>query len=127
MNQSLPFLPAFNAHRVERYFCNDAEAIKEMFKVTSDNLCHDLDRLNKAFQDNDITGIQTIIHTIMPIFNIIGLPAVEKEINNFHCLCIQADSAESLTIAFCVLWPKLESARDLINNQCLLFEAQPVF
>jgi hypothetical protein len=126
MNQSLPFLPAFNAPRVERYFCNDAEAIKEMFKVTSDNLCHDLNRLNSAFQENDITGIQTVIHTIMPIFNIIGLPAVEKEINNFHHLCMQADSAKGLTIAFCVLWPKLEGARVLIDKQCSLFEAQPV-
>jgi hypothetical protein len=126
MNQSLPFLPAFNAPRVERYFCNDADSIKEMFKVTSDNLCHDLNKLNRAFQDNDITGIQAVIHTIMPIFNIIGLPAVEKEINSFHNLCIQTDSAESLTPAFSALWPKLESARVLIDKQCSLFETQPV-
>jgi hypothetical protein len=124
MNQPLPFLPAFNAPRVQRYFCNDFEAIKEMFKVTSDNLGYDLDRLAAAIHDNDIAGVQNAAHTILPIFNIIGLPAVEREVTGFHNLCIKAASTENLKEAFARLWPQLENARKLINEQCLLFEMQ---
>jgi HPt (histidine-containing phosphotransfer) domain-containing protein len=124
MNQSLPFLPAFNAARVEKYFCNDFEAIKEMFKVTNDNLDNDLDMLFTAIHENDITGVQNVAHTILPIFNIIGLPAAERAVIHFHDVCMKTASTESLKEAFSSLWPQLENARELINEQCALFEMQ---
>jgi hypothetical protein len=126
MAQSLTFLPSFNAQRVERYFCNDPEAIREMFKVTAAHLGHDLDKLFTAMQQNDITGIQTATHTILPIFNIIGLPSIEKEVISFHAMCIKADSAETLKIAFTALWPQLENAKKMIVEQSLLFENQAI-
>jgi hypothetical protein len=124
MQEQLPFLPAFNAQRVQRYFCNDFEAIKEIFKVTNDNLGNDLDRLFTAIQEKDIDGAQDAVHTILPIFNIIGLASAERAVIQFHDICMKTVSPASLKEAFSNLWPHLESARKLIAEQCTLFEMQ---
>jgi hypothetical protein len=124
MTQTEIFLPAFDADRIEAYFFHDFDAIKEIFKITNDNLGYDLDKLPKAFEENDITQVQYVLHTIRPLFNFIGLPAVEQEINEFYNRSMKTTSVENLKTYFAIVWPKLLNAQKLIEEQHFLFEVK---
>jgi hypothetical protein len=122
MTQTEIFLPAFDASRIEAYFFHDFDAIKEIFKITNDNLGFDLNKLPKAFEEDDIIQVQYVLHTIRPLFNFIGLPAIEQEIDIFYIRSMKTASVESLKTDFDILWPKLKYAQKLIEKQHYLFE-----
>jgi hypothetical protein len=124
MTQTEIFLPAFDASRIEAYFFHDFDAIKEIFKITNDNLGDDLDKLPRAFEENDINQVQYVLHTIRPLFNFIGLPAIEQEIDVFYTRSMKTTSVENLKTDFDKLWPKLMNAQKLIEEQHYLFEIQ---
>jgi hypothetical protein len=124
MSQTGIFLPAFDASRIEAYFFHDFDAIKEIFKITNDNLGYDLEKLPRAFEEDDITQVQYVLHTIRPLFNFIGLPVIEQEIDTFYTRSMKETSTESLKNGFDMLWPKLQNAQKLIEEQHYLFEIQ---
>jgi hypothetical protein len=124
MTQTEIFLPAFDASRIEAYFFHDFDAIKEIFKITNDNLGFDLCKLPKAFEEDDVIQVQYVLHTIRPLFNFIGLPAIEQEIDIFYTRSMKTKSVENLKADFDILWPKLQHAQKLIEKQHCLFEIQ---
>jgi hypothetical protein len=124
MNQTVELLPDFDAARIERYFQSDLDIIKEIFKVTSDNLGSDLEKLENGYKTKNFNDVKEAIHTVMPIFNILGLPDVEKTINNFNELCGKSTTVDELENDFENLWHQLTNAFNLINKQSSLFELQ---
>ncbi len=122
MTQTDIFLPAFDARRIEAYFFNDFDAIRQIFKITNDYLSDDLEKIPKAFEDNDIAQLQHVLHSIKPMFNFMGLPVIEKEINEFYNRSMKATSVENLKPDFALVWPKLMNAQKLIEEQHYLFE-----
>jgi hypothetical protein len=124
MTRTITFLPAFNDVQIRNYFFNDDEAIREIFKVTSDNLGLDLKKLLKAIEENNITELQHVLHSIKPVFNFIGLPALEEEVFTLYKLSMQARHIENIKTAYIQLWPKLVDAKKQIEAQHKLFEMQ---
>jgi hypothetical protein len=119
------FLPAFDAHRIESYFFDDFDAIKEIFKVTHENIGYDLKKIAEAFTENDVEQLEHTLHDIKPLFNFIGLPEVERLINELYSLSLKAASTESLKDAHAIIWPALLDAQKLIEAQHHLFEVIP--
>jgi HPt (histidine-containing phosphotransfer) domain-containing protein len=124
MTHSITFLPGFNASQIEKYFFNDADAIKEIFKITNDNLTNDLNRIAIAIEENDITELQRVLHSIKPVFNFIGLPVLEAEILGFYKLSLQATTIANIKHIYSKVWPELLNANKLIAAQHQLFETQ---
>jgi hypothetical protein len=124
MTQTEIFLPAFDAPRIEAYFFNDFDAIREIFKITNDNIGEDLNKIPKAFAENDISELQHVLHSIKPLFNFIGLPVLEEEINDFYNRSMKTTSVEHLKGDFDMVWPKLLNAQKLIEEQHYIFEIQ---
>jgi hypothetical protein len=124
MTQTEVFLPAFDASRIEAYFFHDFDAIKEIFKITNDYLGEDLNKIPRAFAENDIDQLQHVLHSIKPLFNFIGLPLIEQEVNDFYNRSMQTTSVESLQADYTALWPKLLNAQKLIEQQHYLFQIQ---
>jgi hypothetical protein len=124
MNQTVELLPDFDAARIERYFQSDFDIIKEIFKVTSENLGSDLEKLENGYNTKNFDDVKEAIHTVMPIFNILGLPEVEKTINHFNELCCKSSSVDELDNDFENLWHQLTNAFNLIIEQNNLFELQ---
>jgi HPt (histidine-containing phosphotransfer) domain-containing protein len=117
-----PFLlPVFDVAKIEQYFSNDYGAIREVFGLVHEDLPNDLAALHSAFAAKDIVAMRRTLHTIKPIFNFIGLPAVETALNDFHILCKECASAAELEQPFSHLWPQLLAAMEMIAAQHRLF------
>jgi hypothetical protein len=124
MAHTITFLPGFNAMQIENYFFHDTEAIKEIFRITNDNLVIDLHKISRSIEENDIPCLQHTLHSIKPVFNFIGMPVLEEEILGFYKLSLQPAAPDSIKKAYAQLWPKLLHASRLIADQCRLFEMQ---
>jgi HPt (histidine-containing phosphotransfer) domain-containing protein len=123
MTPSLQFLPGFDVMHIEHYFFNDTDAIREIFKITHDNLGGDMAKIPLAIDKGDIEGLRSVLHTIKPIFNFIGLPAIEENLNRFYELSKQVNTVEELQESYEQLWPELMQSLELIGAQNALFEA----
>ncbi len=124
MNATISFLPGFDASHLENYFSNDAEAIKGMFLLVNEGLESDLHKVSNAYKEEKIAELQESVHTIRPLFFMLGLPEIQKVLNEFFDLCMSASSVKEVSGAYTELWPKLEDAKSLINEQCKFFLLQ---
>ncbi len=124
MNEPLQFLPGFDAAYINNYFFNDPDSIKEIFKITGENLGADIDKLHKAIAGNDLEGLRSILHSIKPVFNFVGMPVIEAEVSAFYTLSKQEESVNALKEDFLIFWPKLQEARMLIARQNELFDTR---
>jgi hypothetical protein len=125
MPGSKNFLPAFDEAKIENYFYLDYSSITAFFKITSENLGYDLDKVANAFSNNDLTALKNSVHTIKPIFGITGLPAIQQAVDNFYTLCKQGLSIEALQNPYQALWPLLQEAKEMITLQYHIFQQAP--
>jgi hypothetical protein len=122
MAESKDFLPIFDVAKIEKYFFSDYGSIMAFFKITSENLGDDLDKIANAFSNNDALALKNSIHTIKPIFGITGLPSIEQEVDYFYTLCKQGLSIEELQGSYRKLWPLLQEAKEMITLQYHIFQ-----
>lgn len=122
MAQSKDFLPLFDVAKIESYFFADYSSIAAFFKIITENLDEDFNKIASGFSNNDITALQNAIHTIKPFFGIIGLPHVQKEVDNFYALCKQCNSMDGLRGPYEKLKPLLQKAKELISAQSQIFQ-----
>jgi hypothetical protein len=123
MTQTINFLPSFNANHIEEYFSHDFDAIKSIFETANESLEADLDQIQSSFHNNDIESLEAAIHSIKPIFNILGLPYLEQQIISFHNKCLISSSVKSLKISFEQLWPELIKGKMLVYEQNRMFNS----
>jgi Hpt domain len=116
------FLPIFDIAKIESYFFFDYSSITAFFKITSENLGDDLDKIANAFSNNDMMALKHSVHTIKPIFGITGLPAIQQEVDNFYTLCKQGLPIEGLLNPYRKLWPLLQEAKEMITLQYHIFQ-----
>jgi hypothetical protein len=121
MNTEMIFLPGFDESHVRNYFSNNSGAIKEMFTLVNDTLENDLREVLDAVQKNNIVQVQEEVHTIRPLFHLLGLLEIDQELNHFYILCMSSTAVSEIENDFKQIWPKLEGARFLINEQTILF------
>jgi hypothetical protein len=120
MGNALTYLPGFDAGHLERYFHNDRKIVAELFAISNETMPEDLDTIQNGFEGKDIDMIREVLHKIKPAFNMVGLLSLEKEVGEFHEICVKATSFEQILEKYAELWPKLLQARDLIGEQSKL-------
>jgi hypothetical protein len=125
MPGSKNFLPAFDEAKIENYFYLDYSSITAFFKITSENLGYYLDNIAHSFNNNDLTALKNPVHTIKPIFAIIGLPAIQQAVDIFYPLCKQGLFIEALQNPYRALWPLLQEAKEMITLQYHIFQQTP--
>jgi hypothetical protein len=121
MKQAALFLPDFNVPYIENYYCNDYEAITEIFEIANLHLEEDLYKVKYAFDNKDIIELRDALHGIIPGFNSLGLLDIEEKVNDFYNLCNNTSMIEVLHCDFIKLWSQLEKATTLIKEQNKLF------
>jgi hypothetical protein len=122
MAQSKDFLPLFDVAKIENYFFADYSSIAAFFKIISENLDEDFNKIASGFSNNDITALKNALHTIKPIFGISGLPHIQKEVDDFYALCKRCNSMDEVRGPYEKLRPMLQAAKELISAQSQIFQ-----
>lgn len=122
MAQSKDFLPPFDVVKIENYFFDDYSSIAVFFKIISENLDEDINKIASGFSNNDIIALKDTLHAIKPIFGIIGLPHIQKKVDEFYALCKQCNSMDDVRPLYEKLRPMLQEAKELISAQSQIFQ-----
>jgi hypothetical protein len=117
------FLSVFDVPKIEKFFSNDYASIQEFFEMAYKNIGNDLSQIATSFANNDIAALRDSLHTVMPIFNLLGLQSVEQDLRSFHVLCKGQSSQTLLRDAYTEIWPKLMMAKEAIAQQHALFSS----
>lgn len=126
MDLSKDFLPIFDVPKIEKYFFNDYTSIVSFFQITSENLHTDLSHVASAYGKKDLSALKNAIHTIKPIFAIIGLPVIQEEVDKFYMHCNKCSTIRGLKKPYHQLWANLQLAKDVITAQHIIFEQNGV-
>jgi hypothetical protein len=116
------FSSPFDVVKIENYFFNDYSSIAAFFKIISENLDEDINKIASGFSNNDFIALKNTLHAIKPIFGIIGLPHIQKEVDEFYALCKAGNSMDDLRPPYEKLRPMLQDAKELINAQSHIFQ-----
>lgn len=96
---------------------SDYESTLQAFQIFLDELETNIKDLEQAYQQQNISAFQKIVHRCKPVFSYVGL----SELNGiFQCLedqCNSITNLEQLTPKFTELVPVIRSTSSTIENE----------